>query len=137
MAGSTAPSVGGDPIPLSAPLPTATHLPASVGYAAAGPPIVMPPPVPRSVRMRGGLYRSFGDLGRLEITDGLRLTQFGTDTPTAWCATAGTDGLRIVGAPGVCFYDKARTGSLDTMAIISQPQYGYMETGPFHYSPLD
>ena len=109
--------------------------------AVATPPVTytLPPIVTeaRSIRLSGRLYRSFGDLGRLSIDEGLVLTESGSGSPTAWCAVAGTPRLSIVSAQGVCFYDRDGDNLLETLAIIGQPELGYMELGPFAFTRIE
>lgn len=94
-------------------------------------------PISRSIRLRGRLYRSFGYLGRVSTDDGLVLTESGIGSPTAWCAVDGNPRLSIVTAKGICFYDRDGDDLLDTLAIMGQPELGYMELGPFAYTPVE
>lgn len=92
---------------------------------------------PESIRLHGRLYRSFGNMGRVQIDDGLELTASGTGSPTAWCAFADNPRLSIPTAKGVCFYDRNDDQLLETMAIVGQPELGYMELGPFTYTRIN
>jgi len=105
----------------------------------ATPPVMIPvaAPIPRAIRLRGRLYRSFGDLGRVSTDDGLVLTESGTGSPTAWCAFDGNPRLSIVTAKGICFYDRDGDDLLETLAIMGQPELGYMELGPFAYVRIE
>lgn len=124
------------PSAIAAPVVLPTAPPAVLDPSRAAAVTTVLPQV-RAIRMRGRLYRSFGELGRVEIADGLRLQATGTGTPTAWCAALGTPRLTIVTAQGVCFYDRNGDQLLDTMAIVGRPELGYMELGPFPYANAD
>ena len=76
-------------------------------------------------------------MGRVEIDDGLELTASGAGSPTAWCAFVGNPRLSIPTAKGICFYDRNGDQLLETMAIIGQPELGYMELGPFTYTRIN